>query len=135
MAFGFLDCWDWFIYFGIFTSLVVLSLISVANQCSCQTFFDSIWNFTSIILSYTIYFAQNIRGKNRVLVIVWLFANTILLSIFSGQLFEFIINAKIIDRIESKEELFTKEHWKSSMIYMMDMGIINFISYGLVNNN
>ena len=135
MAFGFLDCWDWSIYFGIFASLVVLSLISVANQCSCKSFFNSIWNFASIFLSDAMHFTQNISGKNRLLVMVWLFANTILLSIFSGQLFEFIINAKIIDRIESKEELFTKEHWKSSIIYILDIGIFDFITYGLVNNN
>ena len=66
---------------------------------------------------------------------VWLFANTILLSIFSGQLYEFIINGKIIEGIESREELFTKENWKTSRIHALDPHIIDVIISGVHNND
>jgi hypothetical protein len=135
MEFEFLNCFNRWLYIGIFASIFILSLLSVAKQCSCKSFFDSIWNFASIILSDAMTFAHDISGPNRVLVMVWLFATTILLSLFSEQLFEFIINGKIIDRIESKEELFTKEHWKSSKIYIFDLGIFDFITNGHANNN
>ena len=135
MAFEFLNCLNVWVYIGIFASILVLGLLSVAKQCSWKEFFDSIWNFASITLSDAMTFAHNISGINRVLVMVWLFANTILLSLFSGQLFEFIINGKIIDRIECKEELTTKEYWKSSKIYIFDLGIFDFITNGDINNN
>ena len=134
--FEFLDCWDGWLYFCIFVSIFILSLLFVAKQCSCRKLFDSLWNFASISLGDVMNLAlNNIRGKNKVLVMVWLFANTILLSLFSGQLFEFIINGKIIDRIECKEELTTKEYWKSSKIYIFDLGIFDFITNGDINNN
>ena len=85
MAFEFLNCLNVWVYIGIFASILVLGLLSVAKQCSWKEFFDSIWNFASITLSDAMTFAHNISGINRVLVMVWLFANTILFSLISGQ--------------------------------------------------
>ena len=134
-AFAYLDCWDGWFYVGILFSLIILSVISVAKQCSWKEIFNSIWNFTSIILSDAMIFARDIKGWTRILVMVWLLANTLLLSLFSGELFELIINGKIIDRIECKEELTTKEYWKSSKVYIFDLGIFDFITNGDINNN
>ena len=134
-AFAYLDCWDGWLYVGFLFSLIILSVISVAKQCSWKEIFNSIWNFASIILSDAMIFARDIKGWTRILVMVWLLANTLLLSLFSGELFELIINGKIIDRIESKEELITKENWKSSKIFMADLGIFDFITSGFANND
>ena len=80
-------------------------------------------------------FARDIKGWNRILVMVWLLANTLLLSLYSDELFELIMNGNIVDRIESKEELFTKVSWKSSKIYMADLGIVDLITTGYANND
>ena len=50
-------------------------------------------------------------------------------------MFEFIINGKIIDGIETRNELFTKDNWKNSKIYTFDLGIIDMITNGLEKND
>ena len=134
-VFGFLDCWDRYLYIGILASLLMLSLTLVAKQCSCKAFFESLWNFVTIILSDTMIWTKKGTGNIRVVIMVWLFAKTILLSLFSGLLFESIINAKIIDRIESREQLYSKEHWKSSKILVPGLDTLDFLLTCITNNN
>ena len=57
-------------------------------------------------------------------------ANTVLISIYSGQLYEVIIRGKVIDKIETIEQLFIKQNWKGSKILVGDLGIIDLIYNG-----
>ena len=57
-------------------------------------------------------------------------ANTVLISIYSGELYEATVSGKVIDKIETIEQLFTKQHWKDSKIIVSDLGIIDLIYNG-----
>ena len=65
---------------------------------------------------------------DRLLIGLWLLANTVLISIYSGELFNNVIKGKVIDKIETIEQLVTKEHWKDSKIIAGDLGICDLIS-------
>ena len=65
---------------------------------------------------------------DRLLIGLWLLANTVLISIYSGELFNNVIKGKVIDKIDSIEQLVTKEHWKDSKVILGDWGICDLIS-------
>ena len=76
------------------------------------------WEYSSVLLSDYFTFRQINRKtiKSGMLATIWLLANTIVLSIFSGLLYETIIRGQIIDKIEDEMDLITKDNWKSSLI-------------------
>ena len=80
--------------------------------------FESMWEYSSVLLSDYFTFRQINRKtiKTRILATIWLLVNTLLLSIFSGLLYETIIRGQIIDKIEDEMDLITKDNWKSSPI-------------------
>ena len=87
------------------------------------------WDYSSVLLSdsFTSY-PKNF--KTRILAAIWLLVNTLLLSIFSGLLYELIIRGQVIDKIEDQMELFTKDNWKSSVIQIgLDDGFFGDLSY------
>ena len=67
---------------------------------------------------------------DRLLLGLWLLLNTVLLSLYSGQLYEVIISGKVIDKIETMEELYTKQHWKGTKIIVVDLDGLDFLWNG-----
>ena len=91
--------------------------------------FETFWDSLSVILSDTISRVPK-HSLERLLTGLWLLANTVLISIYSGELYNVLISSKVIDKIESIEELHTKHHWKGSKILMLDLGIMDIVVNG-----
>ena len=58
-------------------------------------------------------------NSERIIASTWLLASVLLISIFSGELYDSITRQKFIDKIESLEDLLSKEYWINSKIYCM----------------
>ena len=129
--FSYFNCWDRWLYFGIFVSLLAISLIPGLRLRSFSKVFESSWDSISVILSDSISRGHTItHSLDRLLIGLWLLANTVLISIYSGELYEVTVSGKVIDKIETIEQLFTKQHWKDSKIIVGDLGIIDLIYNG-----
>ena len=93
--------------------------------------FDSFWDSLSVVLSDSISRGHSItHSLDRLLLGLWLLLNTVLLSLYSGQLYEVIISGKVIDKIETMEELYTKQHWKGTKIIVVDLDGLDFLWNG-----
>ena len=132
--FAFLDCWDHSIYLALFLSILAISITYGLIERSFRAIRSAFWDYTSVILSD--YFArQQLSIKTRILATIWLLVNTLLLSIYSGEMYDIIISGQKVDKIEGKHDLLVKENWKNSNIIMFDMSSINYIVAETVKND
>ena len=128
--FQFFDCWDHSIYLLIFLSILAIGCVYGLIHRSFSAIFEAIWDYSSVILSdYLTLKPKSI--KTRILATIWLLVNTILLCLYSGALYDFIIRGQIVDRIEMKEELISKENWLHSNIYLIDPAILKYVFWSV----
>ena len=114
----------------------VLSITPVYGliEGSVRAGFESIWDYTSVFLS-DIIVTKHKDWRAKCLTIIWLLVNTLMLFIFSGQLYTFLMRRPIIDKIEVMSDLFAKQYWKDSDIYLFDQEFSDFIVWGYLENN
>jgi len=83
---------------------------------SLMSFWTSVWNSLSILLSDFISMPINSMVE-RQLTTGWILASVLLLSIFSGELYENMVKEKPNNKIEKFDELLSKPEWSESKIY------------------
>lgn len=128
-AFSFFKCSDNQTYAAIIISLVSIGLLFNIKNRNIWLFFETIWEFSSVILSDV--FARRITGNlKRSIAAIWLLVCILLLSLYSGGLYESLVRKQPIDKIDSWDDLYTKPHWKKFPIYAPDFGdLFTFISF------
>ena len=90
------------------------------------------WEYLSVLLSD--YFAVK-TVESRLLAGIWLLVNTLLLFLYSGQLYDFIIRGQIVDSIERKTDIVSKRNWAHSNIYIIDDAISDYIIFNALTLN
>ncbi|CAG2165369.1 unnamed protein product, partial [Oppiella nova] len=89
---------------------------------------DVIISSTSlVILSDTFQFKDKTQLFDQFFAGIYLLFCTILLSIYSGSLYENIIRGQEFDWVEKREDLFTKSHWKHATIVPFDQTMIYYL--------
>ena len=126
-VFSFLNCWAKSIYIWLFLSLIVICLLRGVRVRSFWEALELFWDSLSILLSDSISRVPK-QSVDRLLIGLWLLANTVLISIYSGELYNNVISGKVIDKIETNEQLLTKDHWKDSKLIICDNTICDVIS-------
>ena len=133
-VFQFLNCWDHNIYLALFLSIVAIGCVYGLIKRSFNAMLESMWSYTSVLLSD--YFAIKVKNlKPRFLAIIWLLVNTLLLSLYAGFLYDFIIRGQIVDKIEKKEELVSKPNWMNTTIYSIDDATGDYFYWGLTQSD
>ena len=72
--------------------------------------------------------------RAKCLAIIWLLVNTLLLFIFSGELYTILIRSPTIEKLELKSEMISKQNWKDSDIYIFDQEISDYMLWGYLKN-
>ena len=119
---------------GLFLSILTIGITIGLIEKSFTAIYEAFWNYSAVLLSDT-YAMQFSTVKTRVLASIWLLVITMMLSVYSGQLYEFVIRGKLVDKIETKEDLVTKSNWKNSKVTMFDLSSIPEISAGIELND
>ena len=131
---SFLDCWDHSIYLALFLSILAISITYGLIERSFRAIRRAFWDYTSVILSD--YFPRKqISIKTRILATIWLLVNTLLLSIYSGEMYNIIISGQKLDKIENKHDLVIKENWKNSNIIMFDVSLMDYFLAEILKND
>ena len=135
-SFSFLFCWDYHIYIAILLSITAIASVFAIKKRSFFEFVHYFWNYYSLPQLYGSYLN---RGKNDFLdnffTILWLISNTVILTLFSSKLYDIIVSQPIFDKIESIDQLLTKNHWIDSEIYYLDQNIYDLILRSTENKN
>ena len=92
-----------------------------------------LWEYLSVILS------DYITGKisstfDRCLAGIWLLVCTLLLSLFSGFLYDSIIKGPNINKLKFEQGLYTDGLWKNSKINLFDYNVYEFIANDVLKN-
>ena len=132
---NYFDCMDRWVYINLGLSLIVFGLISALRSRSIKEFFASILMFCTIIFIDYKRITNN-SSVIRILVAIWLLALILVLSIFSGELYGYIVRGQPLDVIDSFDDLYRKAYWKDSKIYMAAfVGIFDFILFEEMEGN
>ena len=93
-----------------------MSIMICLKTKSFKSFFKYFWTFSSVILSD--YYSMRINGHfYRSFAGLWLLVCTLLLSLFSGALWDLLVRPPPMEKIESWNDLHTKPEWKNVEIY------------------
>ena len=102
----------------MFSSLLLISMVFSLKYRSILKFFRTFWDFSAIILSD--YMSINLVGHSeRIIGGAWFLASVLLLSIFSGELYDSLTRQQSIEKVENFDDLITKKYWINSKIYLI----------------
>ena len=93
----------------------MISLVIGLKNKSIKTFFETVWQYFSVILSE--YFSIKPIGHfERSLAAIWLLSCNVLIALYSGHLWDLLVRPQPIDKIDSWDDLYTKPQWNKLKI-------------------
>ena len=104
MTLNFFECFEPQVYLTLLATLLIISLIVSAINRKILYFYDSLWKYTSVLLSHS-HSLQSNRISERLLSGVWLMSCTVLLAAFSGLLRDHLLRPDPIYWIDSLQDL------------------------------
>ena len=103
-------------YAFIIISLITFGLLFALIKRKFSVFWSTVWDFASVILSDI--FARRITGNiQRIIAGIWLMVCIVLLSLYSGGLYEKLVRKQPIDKIDSWNDLYSNPRFKDVAIY------------------
>ena len=105
--FGLFICFERSVYYWLFVSLLVVSLTVTAVIRPLKTFFDTLWKYSTVLLSKSQSVPMN-TFVERLISSVWLLSFTVFLAAFSGLLRDRLRGSEAIDWIDSWKDLYEK---------------------------
>ena len=103
-------------YAFIIISLITFGLLFALIKRKFSVFWSTVWDFASVILSDI--FARRITGNiQRIIAGIWLMVCILLLSLYSGGLYEMLVCKQPIDKINSWDDLYSNPRFKDVNIH------------------
>jgi len=114
------------VWFALITTLLCIALIMSIMRGSIKTFFSTLWQFSTILLSDVMTKSFN-KPYEKMIVCIWLLMGGIVLfSAFTGCIYGFMIKKPPIQKIDSFDDLHLQ--WKDKQIIALDNGpFVDFV--------
>ncbi|CAG2106490.1 unnamed protein product [Medioppia subpectinata] len=126
-AFEFIDCWDSIIYLSVVLSLISIGVMFGLRYRSVTRCLQTIWTFSAVILSDTFHLKIVETCIDRMFAGIWLLVCTLLLSLYSGDLYDTLMRGQSYHKLENKYQLYTDPNYKDSQIWLYNSDVIEYI--------
>ena len=115
---SYLNCLDLEIYLILFFSLFLISIVFSLKYRSILKLFRTFWDFSAIILSD--YMSINLVGHSeRMIASAYFLASLLILSIYSGELYDSLTRQQSIEKLENLDDLISKKYCINSKIHLI----------------